>query len=99
MVEKMIVKVVGNYSENDWQNNRTGEKKLIKSVSLVLQNGKESFSCEANDDLAQRVRDMNLKVDTPVLASLYFEAGSATKDNVVRYFQRVRVENIIPLAF
>ena len=21
MVEKMIVKVVGNYSENDWQNN------------------------------------------------------------------------------
>ena len=78
MVEKMYVKVVGNYTETD---------------------GKESFSCEANDDLAQRVRDMNLKVDTPVLASLYFEAGSATKDNVVRYFQRVRVENIIPLAF
>ena len=99
MVEKMYVKVVGNYTETDWQNPRTGEKKLIKSVSLVLQNGKESFSCEANDDLAQRVRDMNLKVDTPVLASLYFEAGSTTKDNVVRYFQRVRIEDFVTLAY
>ena len=35
MIEKMIVKVVGNYSENDWQNNRTGEKKLIKSIQVV----------------------------------------------------------------
>lgn len=99
MVEKMYVKVVGNYSETDWQNPRTGEKKLIKSVTLVMQNGREGFVAEANDEVAERIRDMKLKADTPVLVSLYFESAQSTKDNVVRYFQRVRVENIIPLAF
>ena len=48
MVEKMIVKVVGNYSENDWQNNRTGEKKLIKSIQVVLKNGREGYVAEAS---------------------------------------------------
>ena len=99
MVEKMYVKNVGNYTENDWQNPRSGEKVKIKSIQLVLQQGKESFVAEASDETAQRVRDMNLRNDTPVIASLYFDAASSTKDNVVRYFQRVRIENIIPLEF
>ena len=99
MVEKMIVKVVGNYSENDWQNNRTGEKKLIKSIQVVLKNGREGYVAEASGELAEKIRDMKLKVDTPVLVNLSFDYQEVTKDNVVRYFQRVRVENIIPLAF
>ena len=99
MVEKMFVKSVGNYTETDWQNPRTGEHKLIKSITLVLQNGREGYVAEANDNLASRIRDMNLKVDTPVAVSLSFEAGQSTKDNVVRYFQRVRIENLITLTF
>ena len=99
MVEKMLVKVVGNYSETDWQNPRTGEKKLIKSIQVVLQNGREGFVAEASDEVAVRIRDLNLKPDTPVVVSLYFETQSSTKDNVVRYFQRVRIESLIPLAF
>ena len=64
MIEKMIVKVVGNYSENEWQNPRTGEKKVIKSIQVVLKNGREGFVAEASDDLAKSIADMKLKVDT-----------------------------------
>jgi hypothetical protein len=99
MVEKMIVKVVGNYSENDWQNNRTGEKKLIKSIQVVLKNGREGYVAEASGELAEKIRDMKLKVDTPVMVNLSFDYQESTKDNAVRYFQRVRIEDFIPLAF
>ena len=99
MVEKMIVKVVGNYSENDWQNNRTGEKKLIKSIQVVLKNGREGYVAEASGELAEKIRDMKLKFDTPVLVNLSFDYQEVTKDNVVRYFQRVRIEDFVPLAF
>jgi hypothetical protein len=99
MVEKMIVKVVGNYSENDWQNNRTGEKKLIKSIQVVLKNGREGYVAEASGELAEKIRDMKLKVDTPVLVNLSFDYQESTKDNAVRYFQRVRIEDFVPLAF
>jgi hypothetical protein len=99
MIEKMIVKVVGNYSENDWQNNRTGEKKLIKSIQVVLKNGREGYVAEASGELAEKIRDMKLKVDTPVLVNLSFDYQEVTKDNVVRYFQRVRIEDFVPLAF
>ena len=95
MVEKMIVKVVGNYSENDWQNNRTGEKKLIKSIQVVLKNGREGVVAEASGELAEKIRDMKLKVDTPVLVNLSFDYQEVTKDNVVRYFQRVRIEDLV----
>ena len=99
MVEKMLVKAVGNYSENEWQNPRTGEKKVIKSIQVVLKNGREGFVAEANDDLAQKISGMNLKADTPVAVSLSFDYQETTKDNVVRYFQRVRVIDFIPLVF
>lgn len=99
MIEKMIVKVVGNYSENEWQNPRTGEKKLIKSIQVVLKNGREGFVAEANDDLAKSIADMKLKVDTPVMVNLSFDYQETTKDNVVRYFQRVRIMDIANLAF
>lgn len=99
MIEKMIVKVVGNYSENDWQNNRTGEKKLIKSIQVVLKNGREGYVAEASGELAEKIRDMKLKVDTPVMVNLSFDYQEVTKDNVVRYFQRVRIEDFVPLAF
>ena len=99
MVEKMIVKVVGNYSENDWQNNRTGEKKLIKSIQVVLKNGREGVVAEASGELAEKIRDMKLKVDTPVLVNLSFDYQESTKDNAVRYFQRVRIEDFVTLAY
>lgn len=99
MVEKMLVKAVGNYSENEWQNPRTGEKKVIKSIQVVMKNGREGFVAEANDDLAQKISDMKLKVDTPVMVNLSFDYQETTKDNAVRYFQRVRVVDLIPLAF
>ena len=99
MVEKMIVKVVGNYSENDWQNNRTGEKKLIKSIQVVLKNGREGYGAEASGELAEKIRDMKLKVDTPVMVNLSFDYQESTKDNAVRYFQRVRIEDFVTLAF
>ena len=99
MVEKMYVKVVGNYTETDWQNNRTGEKKLIKSIQVVLKNGREGYVAEASGELAEKIRDMKLKVDTPVMVNLSFDYQESTKDNVVRYFQRVRIEDFVPLAF
>ena len=99
MVEKMLVKSVGNYTETEWQNPRTGEKRQIKSIQVVLKNGREGFVAEANDDLAQKIAGMSLKVDTPVAVGLSFDYQETTKDNVVRYFQRVRVIDFIPLAF
>ena len=99
MVEKMIVKVVGNYSENDWQNNRTGEKKLIKSIQVVLKNGREGYVAEASGELAEKIRDMKLKVDTPVMVNLSFDYQESTKDNAVRYFQRVSIEDFVTLAY
>lgn len=99
MIEKMIVKVVGNYSENEWQNPRTGEKKIIKSIQVVLKNGREGFVAEASDDLAKSIADMKLKVDTPVMVNLSFDYQETTKDNVVRYFQRVRIIDFATLAY
>lgn len=99
MIEKMIVKVVGNYSENEWQNPRTGEKKVIKSIQVVLKNGREGFVAEASDDLAKSIADMKLKVDTPVIVNLSFDYQETTKDNVVRYFQRVRIIDFATLAY
>lgn len=97
MVEKMLINVVGNYIENDWQNPRTGEKKLIKSFGLILQNGNNTFNAEAQDDVAVAMKAMNLKADMPVLVSLSFQAQRSEKDNVVRYYQRVRIEKIVAL--
>lgn len=99
MVEKMIVKVVGDYSENEWQNPRTGEKKVIKSIQVVLKNGREGVVAEANDDLAKSIADMKLKVDTPVMVNLSFDYQETTKDGVTRYFQRVRIIDFKSLAF
>ena len=99
MVEKMIVKVVGNYSETEWTNPRTGEKKPIKSIQVVLKNGREGFVAEANDDLAKQIDGMKLKVDTPVMVNLSFDYQDVTKDNVTRYFQRVRIIDFAPLAY
>lgn len=99
MIEKMIVKVVGNYSENEWQNPRTGEKKVIKSIQVVLKNGREGFVAEASDDLAKSIADMKLKVDTPVMVNLSFDYQETTKDNMVRYFQRVRIIDFATLAY
>ena len=99
MIEKMIVKVVGNYSENEWQNPRTGEKKVIKSIQVVLKNGREGFVAEASEDLAKSIADMKLKVDTPVMVNLSFDYQETTKDNVVRYFQRVRIIDFATLAY
>ena len=95
----MIVKVVGNYSETEWTNPRTGEKKPIKSIQVVLKNGREGFVAEANDDLAKQIDGMKLKVDTPVMVNLSFDYQDVTKDNVVRYFQRVRIIDFAPLAY
>ena len=99
MVEKVFVKVAGQYSENPWTNSRTGETKLIKSIQLVMKNGRESFVAEANDDLAKTIGDMNLKPDTPALVNLSFETQESVKDNVTRYFQRVRIVDFVQLAY
>lgn len=99
MIEKMIVKVVGNYSETEWTNPRTGETKPIKSIQVVLKNGREGFVAEANDDLAKQIDGMKLKVDTPVMVNLSFDYQDVTKDNVTRYFQRVRIIDFAPLAY
>lgn len=99
MVEKVFVKVAGQYSENEWTNPRTGETKLIRSIQLVMKNGRESFVAEANDDLAKTIGDMNLKPDTPALVNLSFETQESVKDNVTRYFQRVRIVDFVQLAY
>lgn len=97
MVEKMIVNAVGGYTENDWTNPRTGERKTIKAFGLVLQNGNDVFAAEANDETADRLSKMNIKQDMHVLASLSFSASRNEKDGIIRYYQRVRIENLILL--
>lgn len=95
MVREMLINVVGNYTENDWQNPRTGEKKTIKSLPLVLQSGNNTFMAEAQDDVAKTLKDMNLQAGQAVIVSLSFQAQRSEKDNNVRYFQRVRIEKLI----
>lgn len=97
MVERMLINVVGNYIENEWQNPRTGERKTIKSFGLILQNGNDTFNAEAQDDVAVAMKDMNLKANMPVMVSLSFQAQRSEKDNIVRYYQRVRIEKIVVL--
>lgn len=99
MVKNMLVKVVGDYIEKEWTNERTGEKSTIKSIQLVVKDGRESFVAEAKSDVAERVRDMNLKPDTPVTVNLYFDAADVTKDGNTRYFQRVGISDIVANAF
>ena len=61
----------------------------------TLKNGREGYVAEASGELAEKIRDMKLKVDTPVLVNLSFDYQEVTKDNVVRYFQRVRIEDFV----
>lgn len=95
MVDLMLISTVGGYSQNEWTNPRTGERKIIKSFGLVLQQGNNSYVAEANDEVAERLKNMNLQPDTRVIASLSFSAQRNEKDGAVRYFQRVRIENIV----
>lgn len=95
MVDLMLITAVSGYSENMWTNPRTGEKKNIKSFGLVLQQGNNSFVAEANDEVAERLKGMNLQADQRVIASLSFSAQRKETDNSVRYFQRVRIENVV----
>ena len=97
MVDKMIIKAVGGYTENSWTNPRTGETKQIKSFGLVLQNVNNSFVAEASDEMAVKMKSMDIKPDTSALVSLSFVATSNEKDGAVRYFQRVRIEHIVLL--
>lgn len=97
MVAMMLINVVGNYTENNWQNPRTGESKLIRSFGLILQCGSNTFSAEAQDDVAVAMKNMDLKPDTPVLVSLSFQAQRSEKDGAVRYYQRIRIEKIVKL--
>ena len=69
------------------------EKKAV-SFDIVM-----DFAEKHQAELAEKIRDMKLKVDTPVLVNLSFDYQEVTKDNVVRYFQRVRIEDFVPLAF
>lgn len=95
MVDTFIIQTVGNYSENNWTNPRTGEIKVIKSLPLVLSNGNDSFIVEANDDKAEAIKALSLKADDLVIASLSFTASRTEKDGIVRYFQRVRLEHLV----
>lgn len=96
-VENAIINVVGGYTENDWTNPRTGERKQIKSFGLVLQVGNNQFVAEASDEMAEKMRSMELKPDTKVLVALSFQATRNEKDGGVRYFQRVRIEKLVVL--
>ena len=93
----MLINVVGGYSENNWTNPRTGETKNIKSFGLVLQCGNNSFVAEASDEMAEKLKAMNLRPDMQVLVSLSFNATRQEKDGSVRYFQRVRIEKLVVL--
>ena len=95
--EAAIVNVVGGYTENDWTNPRTGERKLIKSFGLVLQVGNNQFAAEASDETAEKLKAMDLKPDTRVLVALSFQVSRNERDGKVMYFQRVRVEKLVVL--
>ena len=95
--DKAIINVVGGYTENDWTNPRTGERKQIKSFGLVLQIGNNQFVAEASDEMAEKLRSMDLKPDSHVLVALSFQATRNEKEGSVRYFQRVRVEKLVVL--
>ena len=96
-VENAIINVVGGYSENDWTNPRTGERKQIKAFGLVLQVGNNQFVAEASDEMAEGMRSMDLKPNMKVLVSLSFQATRNEKDGSIRYFQRVRIEKLVVL--
>ena len=95
--ETAIVNVVGGYSENDWTNPRTGERKQIKSFGLVLQVGNNQFAAEASDEMAEKLKAMNVMPDSRVLVALSFQVSRSEKDGKVMYFQRVRIEKLVVL--
>ena len=63
----------------------------------MLQNGNNSFVAEANDEMAVKMKSMDIKPDAVALVSLSFVATSNEKEGSVRYFQRVRIEHIVLL--
>lgn len=95
--ETAIVNVVGGYAENDWTNPRTGERKQIKSFGLVLQVGNNQFAAEASDEMAEKLKAMNVMPDSRVLVALSFQVSRSEKDGKVMYFQRVRIEKLVVL--
>lgn len=91
MVSNFIIVDVGNYTETDWQNPRTGERKVIKSFPLVLGDGNETIYAEASDQLAEEMSKAGLLKGQVVSVSLSFSANKVEKDGVARYYQQVRI--------
>lgn len=95
MVDKMLIKEVLGFEQRDWTNPRTGEKKVIKTFTLVLTNGSDSVLAEGNDEVADRMSRMPIKPETMACVSLSFHANKMERDGASRWFQRVRIENIV----
>ena len=96
MVTKVMIEKVLGYSENEYQNPRTGERRQIRSFSLIVKDGKDSFIADASDDEAERLKNLNLEPDNMALVNLSFYASASEKDGKVSYWQRVRIERLIP---
>lgn len=97
MVDKMLIKEVLGYTQREWTNPRTGERKNIRTFSLVLTNGSDSVLAEGNDELAERMSGMTIKPDSMACVGLSFHANPTEKDGERRYFQRVRIESFVLL--
>lgn len=95
MVDKMLIKEVLGYTQREWTNPRTGERKNIRTFSLVLTNGSDSVLAEGNDEVAERMSRMPIKTDALACVSLSFHANKTEKDGESRYFQRVRIESFV----
>lgn len=97
MVDKMLVKEVLGYTQREWTNPRTGEKKNIRSFSLVLSNGSGSLLAEGNDELAERMTQMEIQPEAVCAVILSFHVNVMEREGEKRYFQRVRIEEFVLL--
>ena len=89
-----VVNRVLGYSEKEWTNTRTGERKTIKSFALLLQTSNNHVIAEAADDVAETLKSMDIKVGSRAVVCLSFNVSCSTKDNEDRFFQRVRIEKL-----
>jgi len=98
-MEKIVkVKNQGTLQERDWTNERTGEKKVIKSLTLEVTDGIDTFLVEANDAQAEALAKSPLKTDALYGLRCRMVVNEKTTENgQKRRFTNIKVINIVEL--
>ena len=98
-MEKIVrIKSQGTLQERDWTNERTGEKKVIKSLTLEVTDGIDTFLVDASDTLAEALAKSPLRTDVLYGLRCRMVVNETMRESgEKRRFTNIKIINIVQL--